>query len=225
MAAITVTAAESGTTFPGVLLQVKVLTQATVAASPATAVQSSSVAAAHQASITTTAAGSLVYCAAVSSGVSSYVANGNTTLFTDHSDGPNSLETASGRQTTATGTPGAITIGFSSPVTPGGVACAEILAAGTITEDASSPAAAYGTGTTVTTASFNPPQGCVLVAMTAADASTATVVTVSDSSGLVWTAQAVAQTTGALYAAVWTAVIPAAPAAPPTVLYSMRFMP
>lgn len=218
--AITVTANETGTTFNGVLLTVKVLTQ--VAASPigATAVQSSSVAAAHQASITTTQTGSRVYGALASAGSgTAFTANANTTLYANQQDSSNGLYTGSCRSTSATGTPGAISIGASLPSTAGGCGLLEILANGTITEDASSPAAIYsGTGShTVTTASFTPPPGSLLVAMVAADASTATVIGVSDSSSLVWTQQVAAQTTGALYAGVWTAVVPGGGPAIPAV--------
>jgi hypothetical protein len=208
--AITVTAAESVATFDGVLLQVMVLTG--IAGSPigATAVQSSSAAAAHQANITVTGAGSQVYAASASVGLSSYGGNANTTVLTDHADSPNGLETAAGRTTSATGGAGSLSVGFSSPSTAGGAALLEILPSGTITEDGSSPAAVYNAaGASVTTASFTPPAGSLLVAMVGADANTSTVLTVSDSSSLTWTQQVVAQTTGALYAGVWTAQVPA----------------
>jgi hypothetical protein len=212
MAAITVTAAESGSTFPGVLLQVVVLTSVAASQSgAATAVQSSNAGAAHQANITTTVTGSQVYAASANVGSgTAYTANANSTLYTDQADGGNGLRTGTGRSTSATGTPGAITIGFTNPQGGGGVALLEILPNGTITEDGSAPAAVYASGAaTVTTASFTPPGNSLLVAMVGADANTSTVVTVSDSSSLSWTQQVVAQTTGALYAAVWTAVVPA----------------
>lgn len=208
---LTVTAAESGSTFPGVLLTVKVLTG--IAASPigATAIQSSNTAATRQASITTTQTGSQVYGALSAAETSTVLANSNSTLLGGQSDGPNGLDTGACRSTSATGTPGAIVIGFQNTGTGGGCALLEILPSGTITEDGSSPASIYSgsSSTTVTTASFSPPAGSLLVAMVGADANTSTVVTVSDSSSLTWTQQAVAQTTGALYAAVWTASVPA----------------
>jgi len=228
MTTLTVTAAESGITFPGVLLQVVVLTGIAVSPIGATAIQSSSSSAPHEASITTTQTGSQVYAAAAAASTSVWTADANTTLYANQIDVSNGLGTGTGRSTSATVTPGAITLGFSSPTGAGGLALCEILPSGTITEDASAPPAIYSgsSSTTVTTASFSPPGGSLLVAMVGADASTSTVVTVSDSASLTWTQQAVAQTSGALYAGVWTAPVPGGPPpAAPTVLYQMRMMP
>ena len=207
--AITVTAAESVATFNGILLQVKVLTGTAATQNGATATQSSSAGAAHEASITTTVTGSQVYAASANVGSAvAYSANAQSTLFTDQADGSNGLRTGTGRSTSATGTPGAEVIGFSNPQGGGGVALLEVLPSGTITEDGSSPAAVYNSaGTSVTTASFTPPAGSLLVAMVGADANTSTVVTVSDTSSLTWTEQIKANASGALYAAVWTAQV------------------
>lgn len=209
---ITVTAAQSGTTFHGMLLRVDVLTSAGLAATPATAVQSSSAAAAHQASITTTVTGSKVYGALVTAGSTLFGAAAGTTLTDNFQDSPNGAFYGSCVTTSATGTPGATVVGAATPTSKaGGCALLEVLASGgSITLDGSSPAVATTTSlTTVTTAAFTPPAGSLLVAMVSSDASTATTVTVSGG-GLTWTQQVVAQTAGALYAAVWTATIPAA---------------
>ena len=226
MAAITVTAAESVATFNGVLLTVKVLTGISGSPIGATAIQSSSTGAAHQASITTTQAGSQVYGAMACADTSAVQANSNSVLNGSQTDASNGLDTGTCRSTSATGTPGAITIGFNN-TQAGGCALLEILPSGTITEDGSSPASIYSgtSSTSVTTASFSPPAGSLLVAMVGADANTSTVVTVSDSSSLTWTQQAVAQTTGALYAGVWTAKVPGTPgAAGPAYTASMASM-
>jgi hypothetical protein len=198
--------------FPGVLLTVKVLTG--TAASPIgnTAIQSSSTGVARSASVTTTVAGSQVYGAMACAETTAVAANSNSVLNGSQTDSTNGLDTGTCRSASATVTPGAVVIGFTNTGTGGGCALLEILANGTIAEDGSSPASAYSgvASSTVTTASFSPPGSSLLVAMVGADANTSTVVTVSDSSGLTWTQRVVAQTSGALYAAVWTALAPAA---------------
>lgn len=211
MAAITVTAAESGTTFNGILLRLRVLTS--VAASQAgagTGTKSSGSSVALNAAIMTTVAGSQVYGAIAEVGGTTLVAAAGSTIVDSVTDGANGAVYGTCRTTSATVTPGATTVG-SSTVLPGGVAVLEVLPNGTITEDASSPAVVSTTAApTITTASFTPPAGSLLVAMVSADASVATIITVSDSSSLIWTQQVVAQSAGALYAGVWTAQIAAA---------------
>src|SRR5260370_35673234 len=92
------------------------------------------------------------------------------------------------RTTSPTGTPGATVVGASAPSVGGQTALVEILAAGTITEDASSPASASTTAAaSVATASFTPPPGALLVAIVSADASSAAFGTAADSSALIWT--------------------------------------
>jgi hypothetical protein len=70
-------------------------------------------------------------------------------------------------------------------------AMAEILTAGTLAEDASAPAVAYAPGVTaVTTASFTPPAGALLVALISSSANASGLaITMSDTSGLglTWT--------------------------------------
>ena len=216
--AVTVTAAESGTTFNGILLRVRVLTgTAASQAGAATATQAGT--AAHQASITTTVTGSQVYGALAEVGGTNFTGAAGTTIVDSQVDSSNGGTWGSCKTTSATGTPGATTVGASAPSTAGGCALLEILPSGTITEDASSPVTAFTfVTTTITTASFTPPPGSLLVAMVSADASTATTVTVSGGA-LTWTQQVVSQTTGNLYTGVWTAAVPpaqvtAAPAQP-----------
>lgn len=94
------------------------------------------------------------------------------------------------------------------------VALAEILSAGALAEDASSPPPLPGPApqnpnlniaTTLTTATFSPPGGALIVALAAAQNTAA--ITLSDSSGLTWTqAETIALTVGR--ASVWTAPIP-----------------
>lgn len=210
--AITVTAAESVATFNGVLIRVKVLIG--TAAAPIGAIATQSGSGAKQQQITTTQTGSQVYGALLEVGSTAFTANAQTTLFDNTTDAVNGLTAASCRSTSATGTPGAEVIGASAPAAGGGgTSLLEILPSGTITEDASSPAGVYNaSGSSAVTASFTPPAGALLVAMVAADASAATVVTVSDSSGLTWTQRVTTQSAGNSYTGIWTAQIPAAAA-------------
>ena len=142
-----------------------------------------------------------------------YTATAASTIINDADNGFNQ-EAASFRSTatTTTGTP--VTVGVVPHGAESSIALAlcEILASGTLTEDASTPAAVpvSGSGTlpltmTITTASFNPPAGALLVAM--ATTNTATAITITDTSGLglTWVPQ-VASSNGD--ATVWTAQIP-----------------
>jgi hypothetical protein len=106
--------------------------------------------------------------------------------------------------------------GESGPVT----ALCEITASGTIAEDPSSPPPLPGPAPSnsalaivlsLSTAAFTPPAGSWLVAMTAAQLTSA--ITVSDSSGLTWT-QDVTIATSLARASVWTAQVPGS-AGPP----------
>src|ERR1017187_3983357 len=127
--AITVTATEGGSTGPGILLRVKNLTGAVLAGTPATGGSTT----VPSASITTTTAGSLVYAAIIGGTNTSLTAVASTALIDNVADATNNFRYGSGRTTAITGTPGAVTVGSSTP-SNGGVALLEILAAGTITE-------------------------------------------------------------------------------------------
>ena len=205
---ITVTATQGGCTSNGLNLRVMVLTSASLAGTPATGSESGT--AAHQASITTTAAGSLVYGAiADANGHTAFTAAASTTLIDNISDATNNCQYGSCKTTAVTGTPGAVTVGASAPTTHGGgVALMEVLASGTITEDASAPAVATTkTATTITTAAFTPPSGAILVALVASDGNAVVTMTVSGGS-LTWTERIKANASGDGYAGVWTATAP-----------------
>ena len=218
MAAFTVTAAQSVATFNGILLRLRVLTG--IAASPIGAsaeVTNGGVSITLAANVTTTKAGSLVYGGLIEVGPNAFTGTGqpSTTITDSVTDAPDGAVYGTCRTAAATVTPGAVLVG-STLSEKGGAAVLEILPSGTITEDPSSPASVSTiTGTTITTAAFNPPLGSLLVAMVSADASAATVIGLTDTSGLglTWTQQVVAQSAGAAYAAVWTAPMPPAPAA------------
>lgn len=205
---LTVTATQGGASANGLLLRVKVLTGVAATQNGATA----SAAATCSVSITTTVTGSRVY-GAVSNGAG-IAADASTTLIDNFTDSTNSEVYGSFKATSATGTPGAVAVGASGGDAFGDVAAVEILASGTITEDASGPVVVTTmTATTVTTASFTPPPGALLVAMIgsdgAANGSTVTTMTVTGG-GLTWTQAAHAATPGSCYAGVWTAQVPAA---------------
>jgi len=97
---------------------------------------------------------------------------------------------------------------------------AEILTSGTLAEDASGPAAVsvLGSGSTltVTTASFSPPAGSLLVALVPSNGGASQVtMTVTDNLGthLNWHEQVKTNVAGNDYAGVWIADVPgAAPA-------------
>ena len=200
------------------LLRVKVLTDAALAGSPATGTRTGGgSSAAANASVTTTQAGSQVYGALSfwHAGDGSFTAEAGTTLFDNVTDSVNGNLYGTCRTTSATVTPGSVTVGASGPSDTGAnAALLEVLASGgTLTEDGSSPASISTTGAeTVTTASFTPPPGSLLVAMVGTDgtSSAAVSMTVTDSSGLTWTARAEADAAFYGYAGVWTAQVPPA---------------
>jgi len=218
---MTVTATQGGAAYRGMLLRVKVLTGAAAAASQTGATATST--AACNASITTTATGSVVY-GGLSSGNVSFTAEPSCTLFDNYQDTTNNESYGSFRTTSATGTPGAVTVGSSTSGTGyTDIAAAEILPSGTITEDSSAPAVVTSdTATALTTASFTPPAGSLIVALIgtdgAASGSTDTTMTVTDTGGgLTWTQLAQAASPSTCYAGVWIAQVPggAAFTAPP----------
>ena len=111
----------------------------------------------------------------------------------------------------------AVTLGSSTPTTTKQMwASYEVPASGAASPalDASTPAVVKsGSVNTVTTASFTPPDGSVLVAV--ASGNNATSLTVTDQNGLAWTSRS-AVTGGGGRAVVYTATVPGA-SQPPTV--------
>ena len=208
---ITVTATQGGTgTEGGIALQVKVLTGAAAIQNGATGSDGTTLTA-GQKSITPNATGSYIY-GAVTNGASStaFTANGSTTFFQNVPDVANGdcFGTFRATSTTTLATP--VTVGASAP--SGQAAgtfnwcAAEILASGTLAEDASSPAGVSSTSaTTVSTASFVPPAGSLLVAMVSSGyAGSGTLTMTVSGGGLTWT-QIASETTD--LASVWIAQI------------------
>jgi hypothetical protein len=209
----TVTGTATNNTFTGGYLRVEVLTGAQVAGTPATGTST----AAYNCSVTTTQAGSYVLGGSNNETASTaFTAEANCTLFGDHTVNAGGAEACSWRTTSATGTPGATTVGCTTAFA-GNYGCAgmEILPNGTIAFDGSTPADVFSTTlTSFTTASFTPPAGSVLVAILTAcgnDTALVCVGTVSSSPALTWTEQVkINGTVNAAnsYTAVWTAQVP-----------------
>src|SRR5258708_19597317 len=225
--AFTVTATQGGASGPanGMALRVFVLTQAKTAAQQPGGISNSQLTAATSfpQSVTTRQSGSRVYGASAVFPSNSATAAALTTVADNVADGVNNAQYVTFKATSLTGTPGATTLGFTvGSASAGPFAQAEILTAGTLAEDTSGPAVASTTAATaVTTASFTPPGGSLLVALVAADGSTGTeTMALSDTSGLglAWTELSKNNPAGGDYAGVWAAQVPAAGArgsAPP----------
>lgn len=222
---MTVTATQSVHTHPGMLLRVKVLTG--IAASPIGATGSVKTTGAPQLAITTTVTGSQVYASlAAYNTATALSANSSTTLFDSVIDSTNSTQYGTGRTTSATGTPGSVTVGSTLP-TAGShqIALLEILASGTITEDSSAPAVVDGEAVTLTTASFTPPAGSLVAAIvtTAEAAGGVQTMTVGDTGGgLTWTQQVSSAFTALGYVGIWTAPVPGGAVAAPASLISYQ---
>lgn len=211
--ALTVTATQGGGTSAGMLLRVKVLTGAALAQTEATVASSTAL----NGTITTTVTGSIVYGAlSGDAAAGAFSAEPLCTLTDNFHDTSNGEYYGSFRTTSATGTPGSTLVGSTTANANRNLAAAEILPNGTIAEDASAPAVATTmTATAVTTASFTPPAGSLLVAIVPSDGAaggTLTTMTVSGG-GLTWTELVHAASASTCYAGVWVAQVPAGGAA------------
>lgn len=221
--ALTVTATFAANDFgDGVFLGVRVLTGAAASASQPGASYGTSGTSEQSHALTTTVTGSMVfglYSDALNNDTSPTAVAGTTLLDNSSpSTGGNGITFLSFRDTSATGTPGSATRGFSGGTSgAGAVAMAEILASGTIALDSSAPSPTWadtGSGSSVTSASFTPPAGSLLVAIAGADANTghaATDLAVTDSSGLTWKRLAFGNGSSGvgMIAAVYVADVPA----------------
>ena len=214
--AITVTATEGANAVDGILLRVKVLTGAAAAALQAGATKTADTTGTpfSDQTVTTTTAGSVVY-GAMANGVinTAFTADARTTFIDQVPDASQICEYASWRATAATGTPGATVLGATAPTNDHGTyAAAEILAAGTIAEDGSGPAAVSSTSlTAITSASFTPPPGSLLVAIVAHCSSAVSSVTITNSgTALTWHQRAYLSTSAGTGSGVWVADVPGA---------------
>ena len=205
--ALTVTATQAGTgAADGMLLRVLVLDHATLAGTPAKATQSG--AAAHQASITTTVTGSMVYGSIFDGFAGTVPPDTGCTMIDNQVDATNGACYAT-FYAGPTGTPGAAVVGSAASY-EGGMAAIEVLASGgTITTDGSSPSVVTTTAAqTLTTGTFTPPSaGLLMVALVSTNGLAGDTVTMTVSGGgLTWTQQASANTAGQGYVGVWTAL-------------------
>jgi hypothetical protein len=196
--------------FGGVLLRVKVLT----GASPVPGASAASAAGAATVSVTTTKAGSLVYGGACDNRrQTAFTWAAGTAELDDQADTGLGLVEGTWKSAAATIIPGPAAFGTSDGNQSGFrvLAGLEVLPAGTLAEDSSSPASVYGSAgvSSVQTADFTPPAGSLLAAVGTAqgDGGTQTTGTVSGGS-LTWTEQIRANPAGAGYVGVWTAYIP-----------------
>jgi len=209
---MTVTATQVNHPANGMALRVMVLTNC--AATQNGAVKTAD--AAQRVTITTTVTGSQVYGAAVASphSASAYTAEPLSTAIDNINDATNNEQYLTFKSTSATGTPGPTLHGFDSAQS-GGCCALEVLPNGTITEDASAPPLADNAGvfsvTTVTTASFTPPAGSLLVALVSSDGGSGiTTMSVTDTGGgLSWSEPVKANVSSSDYAGVWIAQVPA----------------
>lgn len=217
--AITVTATAAGAdSSTGIALTVKVVTGALAAASQPGATAGSITVTTPQLAITPTHSGSWVYGAVLSGNAGTFTAVANTVFTRNTEDDTNSVVYGTFRSSGTT-TTSSTTYGASAPAGSAGtilIALAEILASGTLAEDASSPAAVETAGAkTVTTASFTPPAGSLLVATVSAatqgDGATDTVTVTAAGGSLTFKQVATCPITEAgNIATVWVADVPGA---------------
>lgn len=208
MSPVTVTAAQSGSTADGIVLSVEVLTGAAEAQDGARAALNAGGFAAQHA-ITTTAAGSSVYGALRKAGVvAAFTADAATTLLDSIHDSNVEVDYGTCRTTALTVTPGTVTVGASAPGGAGHAsgAYAEILPAGVIATDPSSPPAVSDVDATeVTTAEFSPPAGSLVVAMVSSNGGSSVVQMAVTSSGLAFAPLQEVRPLAAGYCGVWAA--------------------
>jgi hypothetical protein len=167
--ALTVTATASGTGIQaGTVLAVRVLNNASLTQNGATA--TSATVTTPQLSITPGASGNWVYGAAVVNSATAFTVDANTTSISSVLIGTSGTAPRAGvYRSTSTTTTSATTYGYSAPSVASGsvwISEAEIIASGTLAEDASTPAVSSNTtATSATSASFTPPASSVLVAI------------------------------------------------------------
>jgi hypothetical protein len=204
--AFTVTVSQGGAKDIGMQIQLRVYTGQ--AASPVGAVNSAKNSTPSLAITPAGASGSIIFGANLGL-AGTYTANGATSYTADNSGA--GLEFVAMRSASTVGSAGgAVTIGGTASASSLSICLMELLAAGTLTQDASTPVAVTSPSVEfMSTASFAPPAGSVLVLMVTTNGATGTVtISVSDTSGLSlpWTEQVSQPTQG--YSGIWTTVMP-----------------
>ena len=218
--ALTVTATINNSSSDGIALAVRVLTSAAAPASqPGVTFEPGAVSGnPPQYNPTPTGTGSYIYGAAVYGPLTTATVDANTTAILNTLTSLVALFLFRSTGKTTSGT--AVLYGGSAPtLTAGSYVMCEILASGTLAEDASTPAAAdTASGASVTSASFSPPAGALLVAVAAGFTGVNQLdsLTITDTLGLTWTQAAVASGGSSEgVAGVWVAQVPASFTAPP----------
>src|SRR6185312_7445771 len=209
MTTFTVTATQAGSTSAGIGMEVRVITgqSGTQPGTLASATQTT-----PSLSITPAASGSLVYGSLL--GLSgAYTINGNSANEQDaHNIGGLEMCSFVSSSTTTSGTP--VTLGYTATANGISICLCEIENSAGLAEDASSPAGVSAVALTVSTASFSPPAGSLLVAMVQSNGGgSVTSMGISDTSGLglTWTEQVKQNGAGNGYSGIWTTTIPAGP--------------
>jgi len=204
--AMTVTATQGGSTATGLVLRVYVVTGAAVVASQSGGSFNNQFTGTTTwtGSITTTA-GSNVYGGAAGSNSGPVLTGSNATVVDNVPDTGNVESYISFKALNVT--TGATTRGFTSTAAMGGpLAMLEILASGTLAEDASAPpAASTTTAITIVTASFTPPGGSLLVAIVGSDGGAGITTMTVSGGGLTWTEKVKNNPSAGDYAGVWIA--------------------
>lgn len=209
---LTVTGSITNPPSAGLGLSVRVLTGAAAATAQSGATFASVVGGVPpQYDLTPTATGSYIYGCTVYSPATTATVDANTTSLLNYAASSVAVFAFRGTGQTTEGV--AVFYGGSAPTATGGdFVQAEILAQGTLAEDASSPAAVdSATASTLTTASFTPPAGSLLVAMIAGIDSgfSADTSSITDTAGLAWTQLTEYNAAGGV-AAIWAAQAPTA---------------
>ena len=215
--AITVTATQGGSTGNGFMLRVFVITGAKPVATQTGAAVNQQVSASNTwTQSITTSANSNVYGAAAPFVSGLTFTGSNATIVDQINDATNGATWGTFHALGVTA--GATVRGFTTTNTPTGPeAMFEILAAATLAEDGSGPIAASTTGAgPLTTASFTPPAGSLLVACIASNGGAGTTTFSLSNSGtaLNWTQKSQNNPAGGDYAGIWIADIPAAGGGP-----------
>ena len=209
---VTVTNTSTGA-YTGVLVRVLVLDNAVLAATPATA----KAADVFNVSITTTTVNSMVYGSVLNYNAQvTFTPEGNCTFLDNVPDSGNGTQYGSFYTTSPTSSPAPTTVGASGTGAAGSISAIEVLPVGGTapSTDASSPGSPFTTtsATALTTASFTPPAGKLIVVLALVDGGTGGTgsASISDTSGLglTWAPYAIAA--GPPWTGIWTTTMPGA---------------
>lgn len=222
---LAVTATEGGSTNNGIGLTVKVITGADLNQNGQ--FNSTGTITTPNLSITPKRSGSWVYGALLDDASSTvWAAHAGTTFGLNFSDATNTACYGTYRSTSTTTALTAVVLGADTPSATGGLAQAEIVPIGVLAEDVTSPPSVTATGAhTVSTITFTPPAGSLLVAMVAADGGAAVATMVVSGGPLVWAEVVKQNASGAGYVGVWVARVPGGTPIPPMVVQPSRRRP